>query len=118
MDLGFDDANEVGGWYELKPVVVVVMGTSSRRRERYMMSPGVLVSVFTSWYGTKVSVLVLVYTCCTVHCSHSSLYRVVHSGAEECSYSEGGSVTWTSSTQFLLVLSQPVTCHIVLTIVT
>ena len=67
MDLGFDDANEVGGWYELKPVVVVVMGTSSRRRERYMMSPGVLVSVFTSWYGTKVSVLVLVYSCCTVH---------------------------------------------------
>ena len=67
MDLGFDDANEVGGWYELKPVVVVVMGTSSRRRGRYMMSPGVLVSVFTSWYGTKVSVLVLVYSCCTVH---------------------------------------------------
>ena len=75
-----------------------------------MMSPGVLVLVFTSWYGTKVSVLVLMYRCCTVHC--------VHSGAEECSYSEGGSVTWTSSTQFLLVLSQPVTCHIVPTIVT
>ena len=113
MDLGFDDANQVGGWYELKPVVVVVMGTSSRRRERYMMSPGLSVHKLV-WYegqcaGPGVHLL---------YCSHSSLYRVVHSGAEECSYSEGGSVTWTSSTQFLLVLSQPVTCHIVLTIVT
>ena len=85
------------------------MGTS-RRREIYDESgcpgPGVHKLV---WYegqcaGPDVQPL---------YCSHR-----VHSGAEECSYSEGGSVTWTSSTQFLLVLSQPVTCHIVLTIVT
>ena len=89
------------------------MGTSRRRREIYDESwcPGVHKLV---WYegqcaGPGVQLL---------YCSHSSLYRDVHSGAKECSYSEGGSVTWTSSTQFLLVLSQPVTCHIVPTIVT